>query len=150
MATVINQVADVKHLGVDFNLVGPDSVHEIGLVLNDKSGRSLVYTQAAEALTADQPVTGLVGYSTVSGATSTRIDGVAPNAFLVNEFGWIVIQGEVVIDAATSLTLNIFMGYLANGSDQGIAIANTLNNQAPRGVTVVAEAGNKATVRLYG
>ena len=159
MATTILEVADVKHLGVDFNLVGPDQLHEIGIKLTDKVGRILVYTKASSIIVADRPVFALIGWVTTSeSGNQRRWDGIAPKSFAANDFGWIVTVGEVLADVGTGLVINEFVHSITNASsqlaetvavDEGGATVHTAGFHAVRATLVSTVVSNKATVRVY-
>jgi hypothetical protein len=144
MATTIGRPATYKNLGVDFNATTTTPTNELGLRLRDVTGRMLMYIKAGGTLTVDCPVEVDSAFVGTTGA-SVRIDGVAPMAFATNDYGWIVIQGDVTIDAATDLDAGNFFLWLAASSRATEVAAAT---DARRGYSLATEAANKVLVRL--
>lgn len=146
--------APQKSLGIDLTVTDTSAKHVLGSTAMDQSGNTFVYVFAdTEAITADALVqisgTGVV---TLSNGAGDRIDGIAPTAIALDSYGWVGTCGDFAsVPATTGLVADDLVQHYATASRvvKVHATGAAAGDTAARGIVLVDEATNAATVRFF-
>jgi hypothetical protein len=161
MATQANPfAAPFKTLGVDLTGTDASAKHIVGQTIQDQSGNTYQYAFAdTEAITANALVqVDQAGVVTLSDGAGDRIDGIAPTAIALDRYGWIGIKGDFgSVPATTGLVVDDLIQHYATASrvvivldvDEGGVTAHGAGIHTARGIVLVNEATNVATVRFF-
>lgn len=148
-------------LGADLTATHDTAQHRLGTIACDQVGNFYVYVFAdTEAIAALDLVnwdeTALV---LKSDAASDRVDGFAPTAIPVDEYGWVGFRGDFAdVPVATGVAVDEYINYLTNSSgqaqevvaiDEGGSATPSAATHSVRGVVLTSPSSNAAVVRLY-
>jgi hypothetical protein len=114
--------------------------HTDGTALGLKGDRTWIFVKAAVALaiydcaiinTADTATASFeVRPSDAAGDNSLDVVGVAQNAIALNNYGWIVCEGECVVNGAAGITAGLFLDTHTGGQVDDSTAAGTLIGKA--------------------
>jgi len=146
--------APLKSLGVDLTATDTGGAHVLGSIAHDQSGNRYIYAFAdTEAITANALVqVDSAGVVTLSNGAGDRIDGFAPTAIALDSYGWIGVSGDfAAVPATTGLVADDVFQHFATSSRIVIVHATgaAAGDGAGRGIVLIDEATNAATVRFF-
>lgn len=135
------------------------AVHSDGTTsLGLKGDRQWIFVKAAAALTiydccivsaADTATSSFeVIQSDAAGDNNLDVVGVAQNAIGLNEYGWIVYEGEAVVNAAAGVTAGLFIDTHTGGQVDDSTAAGTLIGKALSATGTPVSGTIRARIRL--
>ena len=132
--------------------------HTDGTALGLKGDRTWIFVKAIAALTiydcciisAADTATGSFGViqSDAAGDNNLDVVGVAQHAIGINEYGWIVCDGEAVVNAAAGVTAGLFIDTHTGGQVDDSTAAGTLLGKALSATGTPVSGTIRARIRL--
>lgn len=146
-------------LGSDFTRIDTAQKHELGSFDYDNEGGAYVYVKAGGAIAVKDAVMLETGFVGKQATTGKYLFGVAVSTLALNEFGWIKIRGKVIAKADTALNAgdgvaSVIITTAGRVSEpvavnEGGATSHGVGRHSSRGVGLVNEASNEATIYLF-